>query len=97
VLYESVTIKDGKVQETNFDGYRIARIEDTPELIDIKIIPSNEPPMGVGEAALPIVGGAVSNAVFALTGTRLRHIPFTREKVKAALAKSARDAEPVVA
>lgn len=88
VLYESVTIKDGEVQDTNFDTYRIARIEDTPELIDIKIIPSNEPPMGVGEAALPIVGGAVSNAVFALTGKRLRHMPFTPEKVRAAMGKS---------
>ncbi len=81
VLYESVTIRSGKVVETNFDGYNIARIEDTPDLIEIKIIPSNEPPAGVGEAALPFIGGAVSNAVFALTGKRLRHIPFTREKV----------------
>ena len=89
VLYESVTIKDGKVIETNFDGYNIARIEDTPDLIDIRIIPSNEPPAGVGEAALPVVGGAVSNAFFALTGRRLRHMPFTPEKVGSILASRA--------
>ena len=85
VLYESVNIKDGRVIETNFDGYRIARIEDTPDLIDIKILDSDGPPTGVGEAALPIVGGAVANALFALTGKRLRHIPFTPERVKKAI------------
>jgi isoquinoline 1-oxidoreductase beta subunit len=92
VLHESVTIREGKVVETNFDGYNIARMEDTPEQIEIRIIPSTEPPAGVGEAALPFVGGAISNAVFALTGKRLRHIPFTREKVRAELNSSARTA-----
>ncbi|QQS41255.1 MAG: xanthine dehydrogenase family protein molybdopterin-binding subunit [Acidobacteriota bacterium] len=89
ILHESITYKDGAVEQSNFDDYHLIRIDDTPELIDIKLIPSTEHPSGVGEAALPFMGGAVSNAVFALTGTRLRHMPFTRERVKATLEKSA--------
>lgn len=85
ILHESITYKDGAVEQSNFDDYHLLRIDDTPELIDIRLIPSTEHPSGVGEAALPFMGGAVSNAVFALTGTRLRHMPFTPERVKAAI------------
>jgi len=85
VLSESLTFKKGKVQQSNFHDYNVLRIADAPESIEIKIIPSNEKPSGVGEAALPFVGGAVSNAFANLTGKRLRHIPFTPEKVLDAL------------
>ena len=85
VLSESLTFKKGKVQQSNFHDYNVMRIADAPENIEIKIIPSNERPSGVGEAALPFVGGAVSNAFANLTGIRLRHIPFTPDKVLEAL------------
>jgi len=81
VLQERVSIKAGEIQESNFHNYRLLRFEDVPESIDIEIIPSMESPQGIGEASLPVVGGAISNAFAALTGKRLRHLPFTAERV----------------
>ncbi|REJ77850.1 MAG: xanthine dehydrogenase family protein molybdopterin-binding subunit [Acidobacteria bacterium] len=88
ILHESITYKDGAVEQSNFDDYHLLRIDDTPELIDINLIPSTEHPSGVGEAALPFMGGAVSNALFALTGKRFRHMPFTPERVRAVLGET---------
>ncbi len=81
VLYESISIKNGRVVQSNFDDYLLLRMKDIPDSVEIDIIPSTEPPSGVGEAALPFVGGAVANAFFALTGKWIRHMPFTREKI----------------
>jgi len=88
VLYESISIKNGRVQESNFDDYQLLRMKDLPDSVEIKIIPSTEKPSGVGEAALPFVGGAVANAFAALTGKQIRHMPFTRDKVLALLNES---------
>ena len=85
IFVESLTIKEGKVQESNFHDYPILRISDVPDSIDIKLISSTERPTGVGESAIPVLGGAVANAFGALTGKRLRHLPFTPEKVKEVL------------
>jgi isoquinoline 1-oxidoreductase beta subunit len=85
VLSERVTFKDGKVQQSNFHDYRVMRISDAPEEIHVNIIDSNESPTGIGETGLPITGGAVANAVAALIGIRLRHLPLTPEQVKKAL------------
>lgn len=89
VLYESITIRNGRVQESNFDGYQLLRMKDVPDSIEIKIIPSTEKPTGVGEAGLPVVGGAVANAFAALTGKRIRHMPFTPDKIAGLLKVSA--------
>ena len=61
------------------------RMSDAPEEIHVKIIDSNESPTGIGETGLPITGGAVANAVAALSGVRLRHLPLTPERVKKAI------------
>ena len=61
------------------------RISDAPEEIHVKIIDSNESPSGIGETGLPITGGAVANAVAALSGIRLKHLPFTPDQVKKAM------------
>ncbi|MBT8321699.1 MAG: molybdopterin-dependent oxidoreductase, partial [Eudoraea sp.] len=81
VLKEQLTIKDGKVQQTNFDNYHLLRMEDVPESIETAIIDSNGHPQGVGESGTPLVAPAIANAFLALTGKRLRHLPFTPERV----------------
>ncbi|MEX2400257.1 MAG: molybdopterin cofactor-binding domain-containing protein [Rhodothermales bacterium] len=85
ILYESVTFKNGRVQQSNFTDYPVLRMSGMPE-VDVRFVASEEHPSGLGESSLPLVGGAVANAFAALTGVRLRRIPFTPERVSAALA-----------
>ena len=85
VLKEQLTIEDGKVQQTNFNDYPILRMDEIPDSVETALIESGEPPQGVGEAGTPLVAGAVANAFFSLTGKRLRHLPFSRERVLQAL------------
>jgi isoquinoline 1-oxidoreductase subunit beta len=84
VLREKITIKDGRVQESNYDDYQVPRMSDMPE-IQVKVISTDNPPTGAGEDGLPLVAGAVGNAIAALTGLRLRELPFAPERVRAAL------------
>lgn len=86
VLHESITFKDGMVEQSNFHNYHLARMSDAPESIDCYIMPSAEAPAGVGEASTPAVGGAIANAFFALTGKSIRQMPFTASRVKEILA-----------
>jgi isoquinoline 1-oxidoreductase beta subunit len=84
VLRERITIKDGRVQQTNFSDYLVPRMSDIPHM-EVRVISTDNPPTGVGENGVPVVGGAVGNAVAALTGTRLRELPFAPERVRDAL------------
>jgi isoquinoline 1-oxidoreductase beta subunit len=70
-----ITIKDGKVQQTNFGDYPVPRMNEAPH-VETVIILSTEPPQGVGEPPVPPVAPAVANAVFKLTGQRLRSLPL---------------------
>jgi isoquinoline 1-oxidoreductase beta subunit len=70
-----VTIKDGKVQQINFGDYPVPRMNEAPH-VETVIILSTEPPQGVGEPPVPPVAPAVANAVFKLTGQRLRSLPL---------------------
>ncbi len=74
-LFGEVTIKDGKVEQQNFHNYPVLRMNQAPQ-VDTVIIKSAEPPEGMGEPATPPVAPAVANAVFALTGKRLRSLPL---------------------
>jgi len=76
--------KDGAVQATNFDSYPVIRMSDIPE-IHTKIVATANPPSGMGEIGVMTVAPAIANAVFQLTGKRLRHLPMTAERVQAAL------------
>ncbi|NNG09315.1 MAG: hypothetical protein HKM92_04030, partial [Arenibacter sp.] len=60
-------------------------MQDVPDSIETTIIPSTEHPEGVGETATPMVAGAIANAFLRLTGKRLRHLPFTSDRVLEAL------------
>jgi len=85
VIKESITFKDGRVEQSNFHDYPILKIDEVPDLLEVKIIQSKERPTGIGESGVPIIGGAVANAFATLTGKRLKHIPFTPDKVRAIL------------
>ena len=74
-LYGEITIVNGQVQQTNFHDQRILRIDECPA-IEVDIIPSTEHPEGVGEPGTPPIAPAVANALFALTGQRLRSLPL---------------------
>jgi isoquinoline 1-oxidoreductase beta subunit len=84
VLREKITIKDGRVLESNFSDYQVPRMSDIPN-IEVKVISTDNPPTGAGEDGVPLVAGAVGNAVAALTGVRLRELPFAPERVRGAL------------
>jgi isoquinoline 1-oxidoreductase beta subunit len=74
-LYGQITLKDGVVQQTNFADYPLLRLNEMPE-VAVHIVPSRADPSGVGEPGTPPIAPAVANAVFALTGKRLRKLPF---------------------
>jgi isoquinoline 1-oxidoreductase subunit beta len=83
-LRERITIKDGVIQETNFDGYQVMRMSDIPPM-DITVISTEDHPTGIGEAGVPAVAPAIANAVAVITGKRLRHLPMTPDRVKESL------------
>ncbi|REE23478.1 isoquinoline 1-oxidoreductase beta subunit [Paraburkholderia sp. BL27I4N3] len=74
-LQDEITLVDGQVQQKNFLDFPVVRIDDCP-VIDTDIVPSQMHPQGVGEAGVPPVAPAVANAVFKLTGQRLRSLPL---------------------
>lgn len=86
-LFEEMRVKDGQVAPANFDGYRLLTMKDAPE-VDVVLLDTLKDgrPRGVGEPPMGPTAAAIANAVFALTGRRLRQIPFTPERVLAALA-----------
>jgi isoquinoline 1-oxidoreductase beta subunit len=71
----AITLKDGKVEQQNFHQYMVARMADAPA-IDIHIVPSEDPPTGMGEPGLPPLAPAFANALYKVTGKRLRKLPF---------------------
>jgi isoquinoline 1-oxidoreductase beta subunit len=83
-LMEEATIKNGGVAQTNFHEYHVLRMSDMPE-IHTRVISTDNAPSGLGEIGVPCVAPAIANAVFKLTGKRLRELPMSPERVKEAL------------
>jgi len=80
-LYGKITLKDGRVEQTNFDSYQILRMNEAPA-VEVYIVQNFEPPGGMGEAGTSAIAPAVVNAVFAATGKRLRKLPIDTAALK---------------
>jgi isoquinoline 1-oxidoreductase beta subunit len=75
VLSGEITIKDGAVEQDNFDGYQVLRMSDAPD-VEVHIVTSNGASGGMGETGVPPLAPAVANAVFAASGKRIRRLPI---------------------
>jgi isoquinoline 1-oxidoreductase beta subunit len=75
-LWGEITLTGGRVDQSNFDGYRVMRINEMPKVVEVHIAPSTSSPSGVGEPGTPPIAPAVANAVRMATGIRLRRLPF---------------------
>jgi len=84
VLREKIVIKDGRVRQSNYTDYEVARMSDVPN-IEVRVVSTDNPPTGAGEDGLPVLACAVGNAIAALTGVRLRELPFAPDRVRGAL------------
>jgi isoquinoline 1-oxidoreductase beta subunit len=82
-LYGAITLKDGRVEQGNFDTYRPLRINEAP-IVETHLVRSFEAPGGIGETATAAVGPAVANAIFAATAKRIRTLPIDTDLLKAA-------------
>jgi isoquinoline 1-oxidoreductase subunit beta len=83
VLYGAITLKDGHVEQSNFNDYRVLRMNEMPK-VEVYIVASTLPPTGVGEPGVAPVGPAVANAIFAATGKRIHVLPFPKPAPKQA-------------
>jgi isoquinoline 1-oxidoreductase beta subunit len=81
-LYGKVSLKDGVVEQSNFDNYPVMRMTEMPK-VEVYFVPAGEAPTGVGEPGMPPIAPAIANAVFALTGKRLRSLPLDLASLKA--------------
>lgn len=82
ILYGTIDLDGGRVKQSNFNDYRVLRIHEMPP-VEAYVVPSTEPPTGIGEPGVPPIGPAVANAWAKLTGQRIYHLPFSRNTAKA--------------
>ena len=80
-LKDAITFKNGAAQQDNFDSYRMLRMNEAPKDIQVHLIENNEAPGGVGEPGLPPIAPALGNAVFNLSGKRMRVLPFDLQTI----------------
>jgi len=74
-LQSEITFKDGKVQQSNFHDYQVLRMSQMPK-VEVHIVPSTDKMGGAGEPGVPPIAPAVTNAIFAATGKRIRTLPI---------------------
>ena len=86
-LFEKATMKDGAIEQTNFDTYTPMRMSQIPE-VALAVIANGEPATGVGEPAVTVVAPALANAIYSAVGARVRSLPITAEAVKAGMKKA---------
>jgi isoquinoline 1-oxidoreductase subunit beta len=80
-LFEEITIKDGRVEQNNFNDYRILRINEAP-VVDVHLVKSAKSPGGIGEPGTSAIAPAVTNAIFAATGKRVRKLPVKPDQLR---------------
>ena len=80
-LYGKITLKGGRVEQSNFDNYQVLRMDEAPE-IEVHLVQNEEPPGGIGEPGTSLIVPAVANAIFAATGKRLRKMPVDVSALK---------------
>jgi isoquinoline 1-oxidoreductase beta subunit len=82
-LYGKITFKDGRVEQGNFHDYAVLRMNEMPK-VEVHILPSSEHPGGIGEPGTPPAAPALTNAIFAATGKRIRTLPIDTSLLKKA-------------
>jgi isoquinoline 1-oxidoreductase beta subunit len=80
-MFGEITAAGGRIQQSNFNDFRVARINDAPVQVNVHIVDSDAPPSGIGEPGTPPVVPALANAVFAATGKRVRELPIVKTKL----------------
>ena len=80
-MFGEITATNGRIDQKNFDGFRVARMNDAPVQVDVHFVESGNLPTGVGEPGVPPVIAALANAIYAATGKRLREMPFSKQKL----------------
>ena len=80
-LKSAVTLRKGRVEQSNFDNFLLLRIDEMPK-VEVHIVPSTNPPSGVGETGVPPIAPAIANAVFAATGKRIRKLPIRPDDLR---------------
>ena len=80
-LLSKITLKDGRVEQSNFHDYPVLRINEMP-VVDVHLVASTEPPGGIGEPVTATTGPSVANAIFNATGKRIRKMPITADELK---------------
>lgn len=74
-LHGAITLRNGRVEQGNFNDYPVVRMDEMP-VVEVHIVPSAEAPGGVGEPGTAPIAAAVTNAIFAATGKRIRRLPI---------------------
>jgi isoquinoline 1-oxidoreductase len=86
---EKGTVAKGALEQKNFDSYQVLRMSDLPDVVEVHVVPSTEYPTGVGEPGATTIAPALSNAIFAATGARVRQVPLQPDRVLRAIQQKA--------